>query len=187
MVKAAGFEGMMHRATLGLNQTDPMFVTRMLSAHAAGLVVGATHLFFPSDDPKLQAQQFAAKVNRFSPLLLAVDLEWVTKNGKEDWDTVEDPEGLIEAFFAELATFFTGTFLEYRGLPFSQQYLPTYVSKNKLWVPDYSNNPPRLPADFVTYEIWQTGQGTVAGVQGPVDMDQTAEGVNLQDLFCTAI
>jgi len=93
----------------------------------------------------------------------------------------------VETFFTKLATFFTGPILEYRGQPFSQQYLPSYVSKNKLWVPDYTNSPPRLPSDFLTYDIWQTGQGAVAGIQGPVDLDQTAEGVNLSDLLCVAV
>ena len=184
MVKAAGFEGMIHRATIGLDQLDVMFVPRMLAAHAAGLVCGATHLFFPSDDPKLQAQQFAAKVNRFAPLPLAVDLEWVTKNGKQDWDQVDDPEGLVDTFLKELETFFNGKILIYMGRPFASQYLPEWKSGFPLWVPDYSNDPPHLPANFSTYAIWQTGQGTVAGVQGPVDLDQTAEGVNLSDLLC---
>ena len=40
MMKAAGFEGMIHRATIGLDQLDVMFVPRMLAAHAAGLVCG---------------------------------------------------------------------------------------------------------------------------------------------------
>src|SRR5208282_6786030 len=85
MVKAGGFQGVMNRATIGLNQIDPRFYVRTLAAHASGFICGATHLFYPSDDPKLQAQQFAQAVKRFSPLLLAVDMEWVFKNGKQDW------------------------------------------------------------------------------------------------------
>ncbi len=186
MVKAVGFEGVMNRATIGLNQVDHRFIVRTLASHASGLLVGATHLFYPSDDPKLQAQQFAQTVKRFSPLLLAVDLEDVMKNGKDDWTGITIGPDMLNAFLDELSTFFKGDCIPYGSASFLNQYFPNYPFK-KLWVADYSQDPPRLPSACPTYTLWQTGQGEVAGVQGPVDLDQTADGVKLEDLFCAAL
>jgi GH25 family lysozyme M1 (1,4-beta-N-acetylmuramidase) len=184
--KAAGYSGMIHRATLGLGTLDKMFNGRMSASRAAGFRVGAYHLFYPLDDPKYQAQQFAETARLFSPLLLAVDLEWVTKNGKNEWDEVGDPLSLVRTFFYELKQHFTGDALVYMGKVFADQYFPTWDMSNPLWVPDYTQSPPRLPAKCPTYSIWQTGQETVAGVQGTVDVDWVSSGVDLDDLLCHA-
>jgi lysozyme len=185
--KAAGVVGLMHRATLGLNQVDPMFVIRMKAARAAGLICGATHLFFPSDDPRLQARQFAAEILPFAPLPIATDFEWVKKNGKQDWDGVVNGTKLAQAFFDALTTVFKGSFLDYDGKAFADQYLQGWTAETSLWVPDYNVSPPRLPSGRSSYVLWQTGQQLIPGIQGPVDVNTTADNISFSDLVCSVI
>lgn len=176
---AAGVKFVIHKATEGTTYTDPSFDTRRRQVARTPIVFGAYH-FAQSGDPIAQARHFLAvaqpkpgdmrpvldlEVAAFGDMSTAARSAWVAK-----WvAVVREATGVTPLI-----------------------YTPFDLSSDcgcRLWVARYSNGmyPPRIPAPWKGYAIWQFSDGTygtprtVPGV-GHCDINTLGHGVQLSDL-----
>ncbi|HWT80520.1 MAG TPA: glycoside hydrolase family 25 protein [Candidatus Acidoferrum sp.] len=170
--KADGLVGVIHKATQGVDYSDPMYTRNRDLALAAGLLWGAYH-FGVGGEPEAQADHFLTVVDPDPEDLLVLDLE-------------TNPSGLTMSL-AEARTFLTRVQSQVGRWPglYSGNYLQEQLgdrtddvlAKCWLWLARYGE-PPRVPANWPTWTMWQYTDGhlgeephAVAGI-GPCDRDQ---------------
>lgn len=160
-VVAAGYHGVLIKASQGNWYTSPNFKQDYEDAHNAGLVVGAYHYAEPGrTDPETQASYFHGVIAGCTlELGLWLDLE---ENGglldhdlstwADTWiksiDTPQNPAGV------------------YLNIDYANR-LPQLVQTYRLWLANPSN-----AANAFKPLIVQTGQASVSGITGAVDVDQ---------------
>lgn len=160
---------------------DLKFVANWQGALDAGLVVGAYHFFLPRSDLSqidLQAANFLAQVHaalrpgdlNYLPAILDVE---ELPNGVQVSDYVAGIGrwiALVEAdpIFANMKTIIYVQKSKWEAIG-----NPDGFGSNPLWVLDYSQNPPRLPASWNDWAFFQyTDQGQRTGIGGTsVDLD----------------
>lgn len=162
-MKAGGISAIMLKATQGSSWIDPTFVSRVVAAQAAGLLVGCYH-FSDASSPIAQASHFLTIAGSIPKL--ALDIE---PNGMGDTVSVVQAAEIvarIQSATGKLPMVYisrwgpTGTGA---GLPNS------ILARCDLWLPSYSSNPV-CPDGWDTWRVWQhTNAGTVPGVSGPCD------------------
>jgi lysozyme len=172
LAQGDGIVGVIHKATEGLTEVDPMYETNKAKAAAAELLWGAYH-FGTGGDGVGQAQHFLAVVGTFDNTLLVLDFE-------------PNPTGpsmsLVDArAFVTQVNQTTGRF---PGL-YSGSYIKQLLGSGKdpvlaqcwLWLPEYGPTP-IVPPNWPTWTMWQYTDGSigpephqVAGI-GSCDRDQ---------------
>lgn len=171
-IKAAGIVGVIHKATEGLNYTDPTYQARKSQAQAAGLWWGAYH-FATSDDAVAQAQHFLTVVNPGLNDLLVLDFEQNTSGGSMTLQGAEQFVTHVQAVTGRWPGFYSGS------------YIKQLLGQNKnatlancwFWLSEYGPTP-NVPANWPTWTMWQYTDGqygpgphSVTGV-GNCDRDQ---------------
>jgi lysozyme len=167
-VQAAGLGFAFAKATEGTTWTDPEFAANWAGMQAAGLLRGAYHFYEPNDDAAQQATFFLQNVQLESgDLPPMLDVETAAAAGTDLWQGVQT--------WLEQVAAATGTtpFL-YMSPDFADENAaPSSLAAYPLWVADYDTNGPSLPQGWTTWLLWQFSEdGTVAGVDGAVDLDQ---------------
>jgi GH25 family lysozyme M1 (1,4-beta-N-acetylmuramidase) len=172
LAQGDGIIGVIHKATEGPTDVDPMYETNRAKAVAAGLLWGAYH-FAVGGDGIAQAQHFLDVVGTFDNTLLALDLE---PNPTGTSMSLDDARAFVTHVNAV-----TGRF---PGL-YSGSYIKQLLGSGKdpvlaqcwLWLPEYGPTPV-VPANWSTWTMWQYTDGTVgsephdvAGI-GNCDRDQ---------------
>jgi lysozyme len=170
--KGDGIIGVIHKATQGLSDVDPMYETNRAKAQDAGLLWGAYH-FATGDDGVQQAQHFLNVVGTFENTLLVLDFEQNTAGTSMSLDEAR-------AFVTQINQV-TGRF---PGL-YSGSYIKQLLGSGKdpvlaqcwFWLAEYGPTP-MVPANWATWTMWQYTDGAVgpqphqvAGI-GNCDRDQ---------------
>jgi lysozyme len=158
-VKAAGIEGLIHKATEGLSYTDPTYSSRRAQALEAGLMWGAYH-FADANDGAAQADYFLSVVNPVPTDLLVLDFEQNYANG------VAVPSMSLDQA-EQFITRIQNTTGRYPGL-YSGSYVKQLLGNNTnavltncwLWLSEYGPNP-IVPPAWPTWTMWQYTDGTV--------------------------
>lgn len=172
---ASGIRFAIGKCTQGLTYVDPYFHTRAAAARAAGLVAGAYHFFDPTKKTEDQADHFLTQLDLRQPWILALDTEWTKSDShpQEDWDlmSAELRGEIVQNFMDRVIDVARKKMLNYTDKAFANKYLTAvpFGLYGGLWLARYA---PDMPAGFANYKIWQqTEGGTVAGVNGKVDLD----------------
>lgn len=166
-VHQARIEFAFAKATDGLTWVDPQFAANWQGMKAAGILRGAYHYFEPADDAAQQAEFFLATVQPAAgDLPPALDVEKAGSTSTALWQGVET---WLEAVAAatELQPFL------YVDPTFARENeIPAAFAAYPLWIAEYGVAQPALPAGWTAWQIWQHSEsGTVAGVNGAVDLD----------------
>ncbi|WP_051591136.1 GH25 family lysozyme [Bacillus sp. UNC438CL73TsuS30] len=180
-VKNSGIAFVYAKASEGTAYTDPMFLTNVKGARAAGLPIGAYHYARPSapyspDDAKAEAQYFVNVMTNggmgdFGDIMPVLDLEQPAKTGTLTSDEI-----------ASWARVFTNTVkslthrqvMVYTGAGFVQQYnnFGGQLSDLPLWIAIWTNTPPPVVGGWTQWTAWQySDKGIVPGISGGVDVD----------------
>ncbi|MDE2099479.1 MAG: hypothetical protein KGL39_19665, partial [Patescibacteria group bacterium] len=111
------------------------------------------------------------------------DLEWVEDPGAWKRQPNDVNEANLKTFISRLeaAGFHVRIYTSYE---FIVGNLPKtdWLAKYDLWVADYSSHPfaPKLPPMWTKWWAWQdTGNGTIAGIDGPVDISYLNDGATI--------
>jgi len=159
-VKAAGIEFAMVKATQDVNYTNPYLHEDLAGARAAGLLVGAYHYVTPGTPGEEQARYFIQALMG-QPLELGAWLDW-EMGPLPDWEVTT----LYNALRLETDQVRPGTGL-YTGGAWRETFGRLNLPIARLWEADWG-----IPAPPAGCLVWQRGQETVAGIEGPVDVDE---------------
>jgi lysozyme len=135
---------------------------------ATGLVVGSYHFYETNDDPSAQFGNFRQHADvKPGDLPPVVDIEVLASNSRPD--LADD----LKSFLAQMEQAWGVRPILYSGVSFANEYLAGF-GDYPLWVAEYTSAPtPKVPMGWTTWTFWQYSQsGTVAGVDGAVDMDR---------------
>lgn len=164
-VKAAGYVGVIIKATQGVDYVNPYFAGDVAGAHGAGLLVGAYHFAQPAKNADPQAElSFFLRTAQVHDLELGAWLDWEDSGGRPWYELVD----WCQTFLAGLAAQVSPS-----GLYTDQSVLGATTGApfgHHLWIADPSG----------TYEgaAWarQLAPGTVDGVAGQSDIDDLLAG-----------
>lgn len=183
-VKASGVGFVIIRASDGANpNNEQRFAVNCAGARAAGLVYGAYHLFRPSSDTANAAQQAQLFLSRFkegvpdsgqSYLPAALDIE--IANADVDNDAyVRGINTWISTIEADPCFVGRRTMIYTRKGFWESIGNPAGFDDRRLWVADYSRDPPRLPKGWNEWTFFQLSEsGHVDGINSQVDLDRFA-------------
>lgn len=176
------------RTSLGFGVTDKLLNEHAQGAAAAGLPVSYYHFGYPSVDKEdgsvctdavKEATFFVQTVNNLPKFThLAVDLE----NWGANKDTAlsdEDVVHWLSCFLHKVEELTGGTkCIIYSYADYLNQHLPKGhpFGQYPLWIANYSKVAlPALPHGWDNYWAWQYSEsGTLAGINGHVDLSKTA-------------
>lgn len=168
-VVAAGYHGVIIKATQGTWYTNPYFAEDAKAAHEAGLTVGAYHFAEPGrSDAVSQASHFHSVIaGEQYELGLWLDLEQM--GGLLIHDLQSWAEGFLQAIDTPQSP---GGM--YMNVDYSNQ-LAQLAQSQRLWLA----NPSNIQTQFAPV-IVQTGQAEVDGIVGAVDVNTVvnARGLN---------
>lgn len=167
-IKSAGIIGVILKATQGSTWVDPTFVSRMMAAHSAGLLIGAYH-FADASDPMTQATHFlsiASAVGR-----LAIDIE---PNGMGNTVSIAQAAEIV-ARVQSATSRLPAVYISRYGPSGNGAGLPNSVlSRCPLWLAEYGTNP-IPPPGWTNWMLWQyTQTGKVEGIGSPCDRSRFA-------------
>jgi len=159
------------KATGGMRRVDPEFDDNWHGAREVGVVRGAYHFFYGSDDAVAQAEHFARTVIS----LRADDLPPVIDVEITDGAT---PEALVEGVLTWLRTV-EGLLgrrpIVYTYREFADQYLTDpRLAGYPLWIAAYEVRSPESPAAWRgrDWHFWQhTHAGSFEGIETAVDLN----------------
>jgi lysozyme len=175
-VKAAGsVEFIYAKASEGESEVDPQFARNKAVCAERGLPFGAYHFFHPEEDPKQQAAHFRNVAGQCA-LIPMVDVEIDSGMAAAE----------IVAALRKFVVCIPGAVLIYSDYGFwndSMAGSSAFISY-PFWVAEYNSAPePLLPRGVTTWRIWQHScTGTVAGIDGAVDLDVLNSSVTLDSL-----
>lgn len=170
-------EGVMVKMNEGYLCADTKAQYNASQAHLVGLPVGYYHFATLNKtdvvaDATQEANYFLTSLNDVPAATLPLALDIETNAMK-----LPAPQVILWAktFFSVLKQAGKTNLALYSGLAFlnSNHFNISDFPGIKLWVAEYKNGEPVLPQGFPTYWLWQyTGEGSVAGIQGHVDISK---------------
>jgi lysozyme len=178
-VAASGISFAYIRATEGSNYVDRAFATNWRGAAAAGVTRGAYLYFHPADDPTQQADLLVSQLQgngfRGGDIVPAIDVE--TMDNLPQVAVVASLRSTVDRVNARLG--------QLPAIYTSPTWWDNHVGSSAftadpLWVACWCGNSPFLPANNWGgngWAFWQsTDAGSVPGITGSVDLDQTGQG-----------
>lgn len=153
--KADGILGVIHKASQGQSNTDPLYAKNRTKSRAAGLLWGAYHFATGSDGVK-QAEHFLATVGQDDDALLVLDFE---PNPSGPSMSLEEARAFNTHVYTQ-----TG---KWPGL-YAGHYLKELLGSGKdpvlanswLWLAQYGPTAV-VPANWGTWTMWQYTDGAV--------------------------
>jgi GH25 family lysozyme M1 (1,4-beta-N-acetylmuramidase) len=170
-VKAGGIEFAIMKATENTNFVDPQFATNWKGAGDNGVLRGAYHFFRASVDAVQQADYFLKTSGPASPGDLPPTLDLETLDGVP---AAQVGTGAL-AFLAHVAQKTGRKPIVYTSASFlSSIGNPSGFDAYTLWVANWQVTCPKIPSPvWSDWTIWQNAStGTVAGINGMVDLDE---------------
>ena len=176
-VKSAGYKFAFTAATEGVDFVDSLFNQNWAGIGEAGLIRGATHVFYPTDDPLDQAAFFAKTVpwekGDLPPVVIVEDTEALNSTEvllrlQDFQNEMENLTGRKPIIFTSPVFWFnlTGSKDTTQQSSVASSELTFTASDYGLWIADYTmDSQPNLPTGWGTWTFWNyTDQGT--GVPG---------------------
>lgn len=170
-VKAAGIQFAFIKVTESTNVTDGTFRQNWQGAKAVGIPRGAYHFYRCAADPIAQAdyflQQLGSDIGELQPVLDAEDM-----SAKPNGDDLRRFCEHIAQTIGARPIIYTGRWWwnDPRYLVERQAWAGTYKLWLAAYVPQAAVNQ-YIPPDWRMLSYWQSGQGTVNGITGAVDLD----------------
>lgn len=181
-VKAEGNAFAFARVSDGLHTEDTRFAANWAGMKAVGMVRGVYQYFRASQDPVAQADLLVSKVSSFGPGDLSPVIDVEDLDGQSGSTVVKNLRTWIDRVKAK-----TGRDpIIYTSSGFWDDLASTsQFAANTLWVANYTDQCPSLPATWKRWAMWQySDSGTSAGMSGAVDLDYFNG--TLSDLFTLA-
>jgi len=172
-VAAAGIRFTMIKATDGPAGHDPTFPANWAGAANAGIVRGAYHFLRPATSAGAQVNNFTATVGALGAHDLAPALDMEDENL---WNNVPGAVDLAVEWLQTVEAYYHRTPYFYSSPNFINTVIKgdARLSAYPLWLARWGNAPGPIPAPWTAWSLWQySAQGTVAGVNGAVDRDQS--------------
>ena len=167
-IKHAGIGFAFVKATEGINFKNVDFDRDWPQAKSAGILRGGYHYFHPGDDPIQQASFYLSTVGRIEAGDLPPMLDWEVTDGIRSDLIVERAKIWLER--VERAT--GKTPIIYTDPAYWRKLLsPSGFEKYPLFIADYVNKCPDVPAPWSTWTFWQKGVGSLTGISGFADLD----------------
>ena len=171
-VKAAGYQFAITAATEGIDYIDPLFTQNWEGIGQAGLIRGAYHIFYPTDDPFAQADFFAKTVpwekEDLPPIVVVEDTEaldsaQVLLRLQDFLTELELATGDKPVIMTSPAFWYnlTGSKDASQKISGAEGEIVFTASNYDLWVADYTTeSQPNLPTGWGTWLFWNyTDQG----------------------------
>lgn len=168
------------KATEGYTHVDSLYQVNLDGARKAGLKVGSYHYFTSTSDPRKQFQAFKHFADAdYQDLIPMIDVE---PEGVKGWTKEEILENL-KVFVALAKAHYGKIPLIYSTAKFYNETLAPDFNMFPLFLARYSPKEPVVKGAGA-HAIWQhSDQGTVDGIEKPVDLDVFAKGTSLQDIL----
>lgn len=184
-VKGAGYTFGIAKATEGTSTADATFAANWKAMKAAGIVPGAYHFGRPGSDAATQAKFFvdtvkAAEGGLSGGLQLVLDLE------EADGQTPAQVKAWVKTFVSEIQSLTGKPAIIYTNASFWRDKAGDSTDNYNcpLWLAHYGTSPGTIPKAWTTYTFWQHSKtGTVAGVNGNVDLDEFHGNATTLDKF----
>jgi len=151
----SGILGVIHKATQGLSNVDPIYQTNKAAIRAAGLLFGSYH-FGDGSDGGAQAQAFLAIAAPAPHELVALDLE---RNPAGPSMTLDQARAFVIAIFAAIGKWP----LLYSGHDLKDMLAGTadpVLSHCPLWLAQYGPTAV-LPPGWSQWSLWQFTDGAI--------------------------
>lgn len=172
---ADGITAVIHKATQGAKNIDPMYATNRKKAKDAGLLWGAYH-FGVAGDGSDQADHFLDAVQPDADTLLVLDYEPNPNGSTMSLDQAREFVAHIDAVLGRFPGFYSGHLIkEQLG---NQPPDPT-LSQCFLWIAQYSPKPTLIPKTWPTWTFWQYTDGS----HGPQPHNVKGIGFCDRDMF----
>ncbi len=167
-VAGAGYTFAYVKASEGVTYKDPMFVTNIQGASAAGLEVGAYHFARPTSNSAIsEADHFVDTIQPYMSYLTlppALDLEVGESMG---WGALSN---WAKTFLERVESRLGVTPIIYVSSYYARHLDPSLTRWN-LWVAHYGVSSPNTGV-WSDWMFWQyTDSGSVPGISGTVDLD----------------
>lgn len=155
------------KATEGTGHVQKRFAENWAGSLFVGLQRGAYH-FMRAGDGRAQAEHFLRHYPGGGELPPALDFE-------------HDPAGRLPTAeqaleWIDLVAIETGVQpIVYCSPSVAESALGAAFVCSDLWIAHWGVKAPRVPRPWLSWRIWQTGKGHVAGIRGDVDLDVMRE------------
>lgn len=167
------------KATENVSLVDPYYYTNLREARAAGIPAGAYHFFSPSASPSMQLMNLTRTVPDLSEqdLIPMIDVETRGKGSLEEF------QSRLRQFLIGVERHYGVKPIIYTGTNFYNRYLCGQFDDYLYMIARYSNEMPELNCN-PKFAIWQYSEkGSVAGIQGHVDLSRFVDQYSLEDIL----
>ncbi|MGZ5433017.1 MAG: glycoside hydrolase family 25 protein [Thermoanaerobaculia bacterium] len=172
-VRAAGIQGVIHKATQGTTHVDSTFATARKDVPASGLLWGAYHFGTGDTSGTNQAQFFLDTVKPDAHTLCAIDFESNPTGTPMTLAEMLDWIAAVEKATGRAPVVYGGKSLLFGDIASSPE---PALAKCPLWIAQYTSAaaPSAIPPQvWKTWTLWQyTESGTVDGITGHVDRER---------------
>ncbi|MET3724113.1 glycoside hydrolase family 25 protein [Sphingomonas trueperi] len=159
--RAAGVQGIIHKATTGISGRDELYDDRRLAAEKAGLLWGAYH-WGTALPPAQQVENFLGWAKPDDRTLVALDYE-PSPNNQMTLDGAREFLERIQEKLGRRAVLYSGSLIkEELGTR-----IDPFFGAHRLWLAQYSATASVQPS-WKSYWLWQYSDGaaTVPGIPG---------------------
>ena len=194
-VVKAGMQFAFVRASNGdVAANEQMFAPHWKAAKAAGMAIrGAYHYFEPGQPAADQAKLFLNQMHSaLAPgetayLPAVIDVE-APPNGVSAATYVAGIKAWIAAVEADPLFKGRKTIIYTTQSFWASLGNPTGFNDHPLWVADYGQDPPRMPAGWAAYAFFQKSQsGNIDGIPGAADVDFFNGDIDILTAMTTAV
>lgn len=172
-VRAAGIQGVIHKATQGTTYVDSTFATAKKDVPASGLLWGAYHFGTGASSGTDQAQFFLDTVKPDAQTLCAIDFESNPSGTAMTLAEMLEWIAAVEKATGRAPVVYGGKSLLFGDIASSPE---PALAKCPLWIAQYTSAaaPSGIPPQvWKTWTLWQyTESGTVDGITGQVDRER---------------
>ena len=166
------------KATEGIDDADPQYLSHHLAVGELGVPRGAYHFFVSEDDPDEQARFFLSQA-RFETgdLVPVVDVE-VLGHG-----TSGDLNDRLRRILRILESTVGAKPMIYTNARFWDAHFAPDFGDYPLWIAEYEVDTPTLPAGWKEWSLWQfEGDATMPGIEKGADRSRLREGLDIESL-----
>lgn len=160
------------KATGGTGFVDPQFKINWHEMRRRNIIRGAYHFFYADQSAQEQANHFLVTVGT----LTAQDLPPIIDIEIQDHTQIKQLVNKVLVWLTTIEQATNRLPIIYSDSSFANQFLnDPRLAKYPLWIADYNNTLPPLPAPWQQsgWHIWQhTDQGHIQGIQGFVDRNR---------------
>jgi GH25 family lysozyme M1 (1,4-beta-N-acetylmuramidase) len=160
---------------------EHLFGANWLGARGAGLICGSYHYFLPRDSVTDVDRQSALFLDTFNANVPVAEIGFLPpvldiEEALGDVDAATYVAGIrrwIDAVESSVRFKFQKVMIYTTASQWKRLGNPIGFESRLLWVADYSEDPPRLPAGWSEFTFFQySSTGSVKGIDGNVDLDR---------------